>query len=166
MILNRQQTADAMGISPPTLDKWVRDGCPVKVKPRKGIPAEFVLADVVAWWGARERANAAGGPTDDEDELKRRKLAAETGIAELAFAKARGEVAPVSEFERATSKLMATIRANVMNVPARAVLQLLGETNETLFKDRLRAELVLALEQSAAADLEDDEDAADDADED
>lgn len=153
-----------MGVSLPTVDRWVRDGAPVKQRGRQGIAWEFVLGDVIAWWGERERANAAGDDTGDVEELKRRKLAAEAGKAELEFAKARGDVAPVRDFERAQAKVMAAIRANVMNVPARAVLQLLGETNETLFKQKLRAELTLALEQSALAeiDLEEDEGAGDD----
>ena len=154
MILNRKQLADAMGVTPPTIDRWVRDGCPVKARPGRGKPMEFSLPDVVAWWGERERIKAAGDGPDDEDELKRRKLAAETGRAELEFAKARGDVAPVREFERAQAKLMAAIRANIMNVPARAVLQLLGETDEATFKQKLKAELTLALEQSAQADID------------
>lgn len=157
MIVTRQDLANAMGVSLPTIDRWVREGCPVKQRGRKGIPWEFNLADVVAWWGERERENAAGGATADEAELKRRKLAAETGKAELEFAKARGEVAPVAEFERAWSKMFAAIRANVMNVPARAALQLLGESDETTFKQTLRAELTLALEQSAQVDFDLDE---------
>jgi len=154
MIVNRQQLADAMGVSLPTVDRWVAEGCPVKQRGRKGIPWEFVLGDVVAWWGERERTNAAGGDTSDEKELRRRQLVAATGKAELEFAIAKGEVAPVREFERAQAKAMAAIRANVLNVPARAVLQLLGETDETTFKQRLRAELTLALEQSAQMDFD------------
>lgn len=161
MIVNRQELADAMGVSPPTVDRWVREGCPIKVRPRKGVPAQFVLGEVVAWWGQRERENATGGATTDEAELKRRKLAAETGVAELEFAKARGEVAPVVEFERAQARMMATIRTNVMNVAQRAVLQLLGETDEAQFKQRLRAELALALEQSAQVDFDLDDEAED-----
>ena len=41
-----------------------------------------------------------------------------------------------------------------MNVPQRAVLQLLGETDERVFKEKLKAELVLALETSAQDELE------------
>lgn len=162
MILNRQGIADAMGVQTTTIDRWLREGCPVKQRGRKGVPWEFSLPDVVTWWGARERENATGGATTDEAELKRRKLAAETGKAELEFAKARGEVATVGEFKRAQAKMMAAIRANVMNVPARAVLQLLGETDETTFKARLRAELTLALEQSAKAEFELDDEEQDD----
>lgn len=160
MIVNRDGLAQAMGVSLPTVDRWIKEGCPVKTRGRKGVPWEFVLGDVIAWWGARERENATGGATTDEAELKRRKLAAETGVAELEFAKARGEVAPVAEFERAQARMMATIQTNVMNVAQRAVLQLLGETDEATFKQRLRAELALALEQSAQVefDLDDDDD--------
>ena len=161
MIVNRQELADAMGVSAPTIDRWIREGCPIRVRPRKGIPAQFVLGEVVAWWGQRERENATGGATSDEAELKRRKLAAETGTSELEFAKAKGEVAPVAEFERATARMMATVRTNVMNVPQRAVLQLLGETDETTFKRVLRAELTLALEQSAQVDFDLDDDGED-----
>lgn len=161
MIVNRAELADAMGVSLPTVDRWVKEGCPIKVRPRKGVPAQFVLGEVVSWWGARERENATGGATTDEAELRRRKLAAETGTAELEFARARGEVAPVAEFEKATARLMAAIRANVMNVPARAVLQLLGETDEATFKQRLRAELTLALEQSALVEFDLDDEGED-----
>jgi phage terminase Nu1 subunit (DNA packaging protein) len=82
--------------------------------------------------------------------------------AELELAKKKGEVAPVRDFERAQAKVFAQIRANVMNVPQRCVIQLLGETDETIFKDKLRKELTLALQAAAEADLtleDEDEDA-------
>jgi len=103
----------------------------------------------------------SGGDAGAELTKERVRLVkAQADKAEMEYALARSEIAPVRDFERATAKLMAAIRANILNVPARAVLQLLGETDETTFKARLRAELVLALEQSAQAefDLDDDED--------
>lgn len=164
MIVNRQGLAEAMGVSLPTIDRWITEGCPYRVRGKKGIQWEFAVPDVVAWWGNRERENAAGTSAADENELKRRKLLAETRKAELDFAKAAGEVAPVAEFERATARMLAGIRANVMNVPARAVLQLLGETDETTFKQCLRAELTLALEQSSVVDFDLEDDADDEGD--
>lgn len=149
-----------MGKSLPTIDRWVKEGCPVKGQGGKGRAFEFDLPEVIAWWGKRERENAAGVETGDENQLKLRKLAAEAGKAELEFARLRGDVAPVREFERATAKIMAAIRQNIMSVPQRAVLQLLGETDETAFKQKLKAELHQALEQSSVAEVElgDDED--------
>lgn len=149
-----------MGVSLPTVDRWIREGCPIKQRGGKGIVWTFSLPDVVAWWGARQRESAAGATPTDAEDAKRRKLAAEAALAELELEKARGDVAPVKEFERVQARMMATIRANILNVPARAVFQLLGETDEATFKAKLRAELALALEQSAEAslDLEDEDD--------
>jgi terminase small subunit / prophage DNA-packing protein len=162
MLVNRQELSTAMGVSLPTVDRWIRDGCPVKQRGAKGVPWEFSLPDVVAWWGNRQREAASGDSMADEAELKRRKLAAETAKSELELAQARGLVAPVREFERAQAAVMAAIRQNILNVPARAVLQLLGCTDETEFKQKLRVELALALEQSADADIALDDEAEDD----
>lgn len=82
-----------------------------------------------------------------------RKLNAEATMAELALAKARGEVAPLAEVERGWLRSTTIIRANVLNVVQRAAPQLLGERDEAIFKERLRAELVLALQQAADAEI-------------
>ena len=96
----------------------------------------------------------SGGDAGAELTMERVRLTkAQADRAELEFAKARGDVAPLDQIELAWSRMFAAIRANIMNVPARTVLQLLGETNETKFKATLRAELTLALEQSAQADI-------------
>jgi len=158
VIVNRAGLAAAMGVSETTVDRWVKEGCPIKTRGGRGRSHEFNVPDVVNWWGARERENAAGRDTSDEKELRRRALIASTGEAELRFARLKNEVADIAEFERAQAKFAAAVRANVLNVPARAVLQLLGETDETAFKRKLRAELVLALEQSAQADIDLDDD--------
>ena len=152
MIVNRAELSQAMGVSLPTVDRWVRDGMPVKQRGSKGTPWEFALADVVNWWGDRQRQAAAVDKPTNAEDAKLRKLVAEAELVELELAKAKGEIAPVRDFERAQARAMAVIRQNIMNVPARAVLRLLGETDESTFKATLRAELALALEQSANAD--------------
>lgn len=159
--LNRGECAEFFGVTPPTVDGWVRAGCPVK-KGQRGIASEFNSAEVAAF--LREKAREEGGGTTlaDENQLKRRKLAAEAERAELEVAKAKGEVAPVREFERAQAAAMAAIRTNLRNVPGRAVLQLLGCTDENDFKQKLMAEIDLALVTAAEAELDlgEDEDAA------
>lgn len=154
MIVNRQELSEAMGVSLPTVDRWIRDGCPVKQRGAKGIPWEFDLAAVVTWWGDRQREAAAGNAPTDMEEAKRRKVAAEAEMAELELAKAKGLVALIEDFRRVEEARNAIIRTNVLNVVQRATLQLLGETDEVVFKKRLRAELVLALETAAKAAIE------------
>lgn len=96
---------------------------------------------------------ANSGPVDYHQE-KALLTKAQRETAELELALLRGDVASVREFERVQSAIMATIRTNVLNVSSRAVLQLLGCTDETEFKTKLRAELTLALETAADADLD------------
>lgn len=157
--LNRGEVAAFFGVTPPTVDGWVRAGCPVK-KGQRGVASEFNSADVAAFLREKAREEGSGTKLADESELKRRKLAAEAERAELDLAKEKGQVAPVREFERAQAAAMAAIRANMRNVPGRAVLQLLGCTDEQEFKTKLMAEIDLALVTAAEAeiDIEEDED--------
>jgi len=85
-------------------------------------------------------------------EERIRKVRADATRAELELAKAAGEVAPVAEFEHAQVRFAATVQANLLNVPARAVLRIIGETSETEIKGVLRAEIVTALKQAAEVD--------------
>lgn len=147
-IVNRAELAARLGKTLPTVDTWVREGCPVVERATKGRPWKFDLAAVVDWREQRARDSSKSQGTDLK-ELQRRKLEAETEKAELELAKAKGDVALIEDFERAQALVFAAIRTNILNVPQRIVLQLLGETNETVFKEKLRIELAAALEQSA-----------------
>lgn len=162
-IATRAGLAEVFGVALPTVDGWVRNGCPYITKGGRGKQWEFDTADVAGWLRDRAVADATGDQVTDEAELRRRKLQAETSKAELELAKAKGEVATIRDFERAQAAVFAEIRTNVMNVPQRVVVQLLGESDETIFKQKLRAELALALEAAATADLvlADDDDEAD-----
>lgn len=151
--LNRAELAEHMGVSLPTIDTWRREGMPVKRVGSKGVQWAFDLAEVIKWWGDRRAAAAAGNAPKDLDEIERRTAAAKMEMAELELAKKRGEVAAIRDFERAQAKAFAEIRTRVMNVPQRVVLQLIGCTDETEFKGKLRAELTLALQAAAEADL-------------
>lgn len=89
---------------------------------------------------------------------------AQRQTAEVELARLTGEVAYISEFERTWAAKCAAIRQNCLNIPSRAVLQLLGCTDEKEFKQVLKAEITLALDTAAEAEvdiLDDDEDAQD-----
>lgn len=155
--VTRQALADVFGVSLPTIDAWVRKGCPFVEKGGRGQEWKFNTASVSTWLRDRDVEEATGGIPDDFETLKCRKMLADAQLAELELAQKKGEVALIAEFERAQAMVFAAIRANIMNVPQRAVLQLLGETDERAFKEKLKAELVLALETSAEEELEEEE---------
>lgn len=72
-------------------------------------------------------------------------------MRELEFAKARSLIAPIAEFEAVQASSYTLISTNMLNVPTRAVLRLLGETSEARFKEVLREEIILGLRAAADA---------------
>lgn len=152
-IVSRTDLADVFGVSMPTVDTWVRQGCPVVKRGSKGISWEFATADVAEW--LRERAAAElTGDGNNLDEIERRTKMAKMIVAELEVAEAKKQVALVSEFERAQSMFAAAIQASVMQVTQRVVIRLLGETDEATFKKVLNGELAAALRQAAEAEVD------------
>lgn len=152
-IVNRTGLSEVFGVALNTIDSWVRNGCPVVQKGAgKGQEWQFNTAAVSNWLRERDVEDATGGIPDDIEALKCRKLLADAQLAELELAQKKGEVAHIEEFERMWSLAMGQLRQNILGVPQRAVLQLIGETDERKFKTKLRAEIVLALDQSVELD--------------
>lgn len=163
--LNRTEMADHLGIGMPTLDDWVRRGCPVITRGGRGVAWKFNSADVRAWRDDDIRRDASHVESASNDELKRRKLQAETEQLELDLARAKSEVVDIAQYERALTKALGEVRTNLRTVlPERAVRRLLGEGNETRFKTSLLEEVDQALEALAddtllhETDLDDPED--------
>jgi len=153
-ILNRSQTADFFGVAMTTIDDWVRRGCPVVERGGRGRPWKFNTAGVHGWRLDDIRNEAAGVQTASADELKRRKLEAETEMAELELAKAKELVAPIEQIERALAKAFGEVRANLRNVlPGRAARRLVGETKQSRIKIVLLEEVDQALEALADDEL-------------
>lgn len=156
--VNRTELAEFFGISMPTVDDWIRRGCPVIERGGRGRAWRFNTADVAAWQMQRIRDEASGVANASENELRRRKLAAETGKAELEFAMAKGEVAPIRQFEVAMTKAFAEVRASLRIIPVRVTRMIVGETDEQVIKRKITEEIDKALDALAEADLLTDED--------
>lgn len=150
--VTRQALADVFGVSLPTIDAWVRKGCPFVEKGGRGREWQFNTAQVSKWLRDRDVEEATGGIPDDLEELKLREQKAKTELTELELAERKGEVALIAEFERIWAMSMGQLRQNILGVPQRAVLQLLGETDERVFKEKLKNEIVLALEQTVESE--------------
>lgn len=153
--VNKAELCSIMGVTPPTVDGWVRNGCPIKKKGSRGVAATLNTADVMTWLRDKAREEASGTTLADESELKRRKLSAETAMVELELAKARGLVAPLDQVEKMVARAFAEVRAGMRNIPGRVVSTLIGETNERQFKRVMLEEIDQVLEAMANADLAD-----------
>lgn len=166
-LLNRTEMANHLGIAMPTLDEWVRRGCPIVKRGGRGQQWQFNSADVRAWRDEDIRRDAAGPDDATLDELKKRKLRAETLQAELELSRERGELVPADTFDRAMAKAFGEVQASMRNVlPGRAARRLIAESDETRFKAVLLEEIDEALSALADADLITEADLDDEADED
>jgi phage terminase Nu1 subunit (DNA packaging protein) len=154
----RAGLAEFFGVAMPTIDHWVRTGCPAVERGGRGKAWTFNTADVIAWREQKLRDEATGTTQASADELKLRQLAAKTAQAELELAKSKAEVAPLWQIEKAMQKAFAEVRANMRNIPSRAARLLIGENDEVRFKRVLLEEIDQALDAMAEADLLDNDD--------
>lgn len=153
-ILNRSQMADNLGVAMTTLDDWIRRGCPVVERGGRGRAWKFNSAAVRSWRDNDIRAELKDTRNASTEELKRRKLQAETEQAELELAKAKEELVPVEQYGRALAKAFGEVRAGIRNVvPGRAARRVVGETDETRIKEVVLEEVDQALEVLADSDL-------------
>jgi phage terminase Nu1 subunit (DNA packaging protein) len=147
MRLNLDQCAELIGCTKPTVKEKVKRGLPFVERGARGVSWVFDAADVLAWEKEQAVASAVGDTSQaDETELKRRKLAAETAVAEIEAAKARGLVADLATVEREWASSYAMLRARMMQIPGRVASSLLSREDEREIKTILGEEIELALQ--------------------
>ncbi len=163
--VNRKQIADVFGVSLPTVDAWLRAGCPYDQKGERGKEWVFDTADVMRWREQLARDDAGGQDTQDDATLDRRKKLAAARLAELDLAKQMGALAPVDHMERVWSRIVAETTSAFRGAFVRRVAsQLLGELDEREFKRVLLNEIDTTLETLAKMDPTENDDADMDAD--
>lgn len=157
--VNRKQLADVFGISLPTVDAWLRSGCPFDQKGERGREWVFDTADVMRWREQLARDDAGDPEAQDDAALKRRKVAAEVKLAELELMQRMGMVADLGVVERAWAKVLAELQSKFRGAfITRCESQLVGETDGRTFKRILLAEVDSTLEVLADMDLTDPDD--------
>lgn len=99
--------------------------------------------------------SVAGGTAEgsiDYHAEKARLTKAQADLAEIEAAKARGELAPVEQVERAWSNFCAETRIKARKIPERVVSLLVGLMDEREIKRVILAEIDQVLEEMASAD--------------
>jgi len=121
---------------------------PYLQKGGRGKEWSFDTADIITWIKDQAITDAVGDLTQvHEEELKRRKLAAETTIVEIEAAKKKGEVVLLVDVERTIRDLCIELRAMMMLVPQRAashdpeLKRVLEDEIKEALKDALDIEL-------------------------
>jgi phage terminase Nu1 subunit (DNA packaging protein) len=151
--VTRQCLADTFGVPLTTVDGWTRRGCPAQQRGSRGVEWQFNTADVHRWLVDDAVGQATGAKDKDSEALALRKLRAQTELAELELVKARGDVISLEVAQQALSYAFSAVQARLRLIPGRVVRQLIGETDQSRFKDVLGSEIDESLEQLSRTDL-------------
>ena len=148
-IVNAIELSTIIGVHRKTLGEWERAGCPIhhKAKPGEKGGHKYIVKHVIEWMQQRAVLQATGSSDLlTADEAKRRKLTAEAGLQEIELAKKQGIVIDLNDVEKKLSHSFAMLRSNMLKIPDRTSMQLVGETDEEVIKTVLKQEITEALE--------------------
>lgn len=135
MRVNRQQLADILGITKPTISAWIDDGLPWVEQGSKGKEWVFETKEVIAWYAeckhkerdGRARAQKVkdnpftkpdmGNIGETIEEANLRKEAALADKHELAAAKEAGMLVPIDEVEAIVVEEHTRVRTRILALP-------------------------------------------------
>lgn len=167
MKVNRAGLAECFGVSLPTVDAWVRKGCPFDRKGARGVDWQFDTA-AVANWREEQVQSAVDEALKDlsVDQLQKRKLTAETSILERRDRLEAREIFEGADVERLIAEAVGKCRGRVLAIPTDAADLLVGLTSASDIRavlDRLVLEALaeLSMLDGIVGDSGDDEDEAD-----
>ena len=163
-LVSTLELAEFMGVHRRTVADWVKQGCPIEKRSQGAGHGshKFKPKDVVNWLNKRAVMQVTGDDDPDivsAEEAKRRKVLAEAGIQELELVKRKGSVVELSDIQRDLSSKLAEVRSNMLKIPERTALRLVGESDETRIKQVIRGEVLQTLE--AIVDYSFDEESSD-----
>jgi len=120
-----EELADFLGTSLPTVDAYVRRGCPFATRGSKGKEWAFNSRDVVEWLKAdaveREVGNA---DNPDIDAARLRKVLAEAQLAELELSKKRGRFVDIELVGQDVMAAFSLVRTNFLAFPHKLASQM------------------------------------------
>jgi hypothetical protein len=112
-----------LGVTTATLRNWQRAGCPVAEAGGKGRATRYNSAAVFDW-----RLRLSLAETDlPLDEARRRKLAAEAKLAEMALDVKRGELTPTQPLILYIEQTFGNYKKSLQALPARYGAQIAAE---------------------------------------
>jgi hypothetical protein len=111
-IKNKAEVAEFFGISVPTLDTWLRKGCPFIQQGNRGISWQFDILEIAKWrYGGQEDV----GRDNPEEMAPKERLDWYRGDRERdAHAKERGMLIPFDLIEQLLGSAFADIRAGLL----------------------------------------------------
>ena len=148
---NRAELAALLGRSLPTVDSWVRQGCPVVERGGRGRQWRFNVSDVMQWRIKRAVADAVAKfdtPTGQitKDEADRRRAVAQAITAEVEADETLRSVVAVADAADQVAKEYAAVRAALLGLGARVSEAAAAATSAPAIQELVDAEIITTLE--------------------
>lgn len=121
MIVNKRELSEILGVAENTLTTWQKQpGFPMRSAGAGKTGNEYDTSEVIAWLRKREVDNLTANLTAiDIEEAKRRKIAAEAGLAELELAKEQGTVVLIEDVAEQFGEQLSALRAKLLSMPSK-----------------------------------------------
>jgi len=119
-LVNQKEACEIFNISKPTLNEWVRQGCPVKHRGGKGHPSRYDSAAIFEW-RLNKVYEDANGSTEAVliEEAKRRKMAADAEMAEMNLAERKELLISIPEMIEEVGEQLSRVRSQLLAVPSK-----------------------------------------------
>lgn len=149
MIVNKTQLAEIIGRS----EKWITEmqglhDFPILKKGRGRLGSQFMTADVVAWMEKKKVENLIGNQDAiDLEEAKRRKMAAEAGLAELELMKEQGYLVEIEKVANDFGEQLSNFKAKMISIPSKCAAQIHTADNVQEIKSILEDAITEALNE-------------------
>lgn len=156
--INRAELAGICNCSLPTVDAWVRKGCPVVARGGKGKEWQFDSAAVIDWRIERAVADVANVTATAEgsitkEEADRRKAVAQAVVAEVEADEALKSVISRFDAEMLTADFCQALKSALSNVSTKVAGRAATMSDPNEIRDFTDAEVNRAY-RAAHADLQ------------
>jgi len=143
---NKQEIADWFKVSLPTLNDWVRKGCPVLEMGKKGVGWVFDIRAVTRW---HEQTIKKPDLTDltisPISDVTYRRAIAEAELKEIELAEKRHEVTDINRVIRDMGNVFVQLRTKLLSIPIKASPLLAACRTEAQFQAILTKQIDEAL---------------------
>lgn len=148
-VFNKAEVAEAFGVTLPTIDAWIRKGCPVMQRGRRGVAWELDIFEAYKW---RFDVGAADADSEDPEQMSpKERLDYYKGCRERdAHRKESGELMHVDDVTATWTKIVGITKSRLMALPMRLAPVLVAVTELREAEDTVQDGIVAALEDLSA----------------
>ena len=144
--VNRGELATLCGVSLPTVDAWLRDGCPIIKHGSRGIESEFNSAAVIEWRIARAVEAATDGLLEEDgrtskEEADRRRAVALAITAEVEADRVLRSVVSLHDAIGMVGDFCQVLKTGLSNACAKIAARATSMANASEIEDLCQAEL-------------------------